>query len=190
MYGVLPYFLGKIMPELILETLAPSIVFVIVYWVAGLNTSTTFKPLLFCNAYLGCILLLTQMTGASLGLLLGAIYHKVEVILNNISAILIPLMLYCGFFVNPKSLPDATAWIAYLSPYKYAFSALAQNQYHGVTLDCEDDDAVECHPLGDLDLKLNMIENIVLLGSIALGLRLASFLALKALAYKALMSKA
>lgn len=49
MYGVLPYYLSKILLDLYLEFITPTIVFVIVYWWCGLNTTSHDKPLLFCE---------------------------------------------------------------------------------------------------------------------------------------------
>lgn len=90
-------------------------------------------------------------------------------------------MVYSGFLVNFNSLPDATRWLSYVSPYRYSFSAFAENELHGITFDCEDDLLYPCHPLGDLNLEFNLTEDIIILASVAIGLRILAGFMLKLL---------
>lgn len=57
--------------------------------------------------------------------------------------ILMPIMLFSGFFVNGDELPIYFRWIKYASPPKYTFQALAINQYTGFTVpNCNPLDAI------------------------------------------------
>ena len=50
--------------------------------------------------------------------------------------VILPFMMFSGFFLNPESAPTWLMWIEFLSPMKYAFSALAQNEFTNLTLHC------------------------------------------------------
>jgi ABC-type multidrug transport system ATPase subunit len=176
MYGVLPYYLAKVLQDMYLEVLTPTIYFVLVYWSCSLNTSDDTKPLLF---WLLC--LLTSFCGSSIGLIIGCAASNVNVAIQLVPAFAVPMMVYSGFLVNYDSLPDATKWLSYLSPYRYSFSGLAENEYHGISFDCEDDPTFPCHPLGDLNLELNMTEDIIFLASVSIGLRIMAGFMLKLL---------
>lgn len=52
--------------------------------------------------------------------------------------VLLPLMLFSGFFLNSDSIPPYFEWISYLSPIKYGFTALAKNEFPGLTFHCGD----------------------------------------------------
>ena len=46
---------------------------------------------------------------------------------------------FSGFFLNPESTPVFLKWVEWLSPMKYAFSALARLEFAGLELDCARD---------------------------------------------------
>jgi hypothetical protein len=50
---------------------------------------------------------------------------------------LLPLMVFSGFFINIDSIPVWFSWIQYLSPMRYGFVALAQNELDGLPIKCE-----------------------------------------------------
>jgi len=50
--------------------------------------------------------------------------------------ILIPLMVFGGFFIQTNSIPVFLDWMKYLSPYYYAFPVLLSNELSGLTFDC------------------------------------------------------
>jgi hypothetical protein len=45
-----------------------------------------------------------------------------------------------GVFINVNSLPQGAQWLPYISFIKWAFQALAQNQFQGMTFACDDAD--------------------------------------------------
>mmetsp|Transcript_15704 Transcript_15704/g.28662 ORF Transcript_15704/g.28662 Transcript_15704/m.28662 type:complete len:469 (+) Transcript_15704:1049-2455(+) len=49
MYGVLPYYLSKMLLDMFIEFITPTIVFLTTYWACGLNTETSEKPFIFCK---------------------------------------------------------------------------------------------------------------------------------------------
>lgn len=46
-----------------------------------------------------------------------------------------------GVFINVNSLPPGAQWLPYISFIKWAFNALAANQFRGMTFACEEDGA-------------------------------------------------
>ena len=52
-------------------------------------------------------------------------------------ALMIPLMLLAGFFVDLSTIPTWFSWLQYLSPFKYGFEMLVVNEFSGLPIDCE-----------------------------------------------------
>lgn len=46
--------------------------------------------------------------------------------------------MFSGFFLNAASTPVYLVWFEWLSPMKYAFTALAVNEFEGLELHCTD----------------------------------------------------
>ncbi len=65
--------------------------------------------------------------GASLGLLLGSVVLDVKSVSAVMSPILLPVILFSGFYKNRDDLPVWIGWIEYISPNKYGFIAYVNN---------------------------------------------------------------
>jgi len=48
--------------------------------------------------------------------------------------IILPLMIFSGFFINTDSIPVYLDWIKYISPIKYAFQAYCLNEFQSLAL--------------------------------------------------------
>lgn len=46
--------------------------------------------------------------------------------------------LHSGVFINVNSLPQGAQWLPYISFIKWAFNALAANQFKGMTFACDE----------------------------------------------------
>ena len=53
--------------------------------------------------------------------------------------VIVILLLFGGFYINTSNIPVYFIWIEYFSYFKYAFSALMQNEFNGLDLKCKDD---------------------------------------------------
>lgn len=91
-------------------------------------------------------------------------------------------MLFSGFFLNSNTLPVYLAWIQYISPIKYGFTALIENEFDGRTFnncppgdDCSGERAL--NQLG-LDNSLSIFVNIIFLLVIYAVLIIGAFLVL------------
>lgn len=75
------------------------------YWMIGL-TSTVEQFFLFC-----LILVLTYISGASLGLLVGSCFSDPQVASAVAPSVFVPFFLVGGLFKNTSDLPDWIAWL-------------------------------------------------------------------------------
>ena len=175
MYGVMPYYMGKTISELPAQVFFPILFGVCIYWAVGLNTHDSEKPLVFL-----LITILVSLCGVSLGLLAGCIFSDVQVAVSAAPMCVIPFMLFGGFLTNTDSIPVGFIWLEYMSPFKYAFVAYCQNEYHNLEVDCEP----ECTPLDDLNFTEDMWPNILYLTILIIGYRVLAAIFLKLLVRK------
>jgi ATP-binding cassette subfamily G (WHITE) protein 1 len=74
-------------------------------------------------------LFLGTLTGNALGLLCATIGKDPGTGNALVSMIVMPLVIFNGFFVNYDSIPPGVEYIKYISPFKYVFSVLVLNEY-------------------------------------------------------------
>jgi len=94
---------------------------VLIYWMVSLSST----PSQFFIFYL--ITFLIGLAGNSLGLLLGSVITDAKSVAGATPMLLIPFVLFSGFFKNRGNLPDWIGWIEYISPLKYGFNAFVLN---------------------------------------------------------------
>jgi len=134
LYRVDIYFFCKSLAELPGILLIPIIFASICYWMVGLYASLeTF--LIFVG-----ILLLTANTAVSFGYIVSAAANSVTTALAVAPPLMIPLLMFGGFFLNSDSIPVYFIWMEYLSWFKYSNELLALNQWQNI-------DAIACPPL-------------------------------------------
>jgi len=133
MYHTAPYFVSKLMVELPVKIICPAVFGCIAYWAVG------FQPL--ADKFLVCLvcLVLLAMAGGAIGLFLACIFPDIAIALIVAPMIVLPLMMFSGFFLNPESTPVYLGWVEWISPMKYAFAVLAQNEFSGLDLHCTAD---------------------------------------------------
>lgn len=64
---------------------------------------------------------LMSFNGASLGLLIGSVILDPKSVSAVVPILLLPLILFSGFFKNRDDLPAWIGWAEYISPLKYGF---------------------------------------------------------------------
>jgi len=95
---------------------------VIFYWMCGLaNTAGQF--FIF---YL--IFFLVSFAGNSMGLLLGSAISDAKLITVLMPIMILPFILFSGFFKNREDLPNWLFWLEYISPIKYSFISMVRNE--------------------------------------------------------------
>jgi ABC-type multidrug transport system permease subunit len=130
-YGILPYFLSKSVLEVPLALFTPSVMVSIMYPLVGLRSGWMH----FLTAVVTAQLM--SLVGATIGLCLGAVFPNFQAAMAIMPAITMPMMIFGGLQVNIKSLPWYFKPMPYLSPVRWAFSVLAQNELAGLKFaDC------------------------------------------------------
>ncbi|KAJ3026927.1 UNVERIFIED_CONTAM: ATP-binding cassette sub- G member 1 [Siphonaria sp. JEL0065] len=125
-YYTLPaYFLTKVGVEIPLQIIFPWAQITVIYFMAGLSSD------IFRYFTLIGIVILASFVGFSIGVCCACSFPNLEVALLAVPLILMPMMLFSGFFVNTSQIPVWLRWIKYVSPMKYAFEGSIRSQLQG-----------------------------------------------------------
>lgn len=73
------------------------------------------------------VFILIAFNGASLGLLIGSVILDEKSVSAVVPIIILPIILFSGFFKNRDELPDWIGWIEYITPIKYGFIGFVEN---------------------------------------------------------------
>ncbi|KAI8609409.1 ABC-2 type transporter-domain-containing protein [Chytriomyces sp. MP71] len=128
-YSVGPYFLAKILSELPLYVLFPGLETLLIYYLAGLQTSGAKVVVAICAS---CLL---SLLGMAVGVTIAVSTSSLQMALLVVPMLTIPLMLFSGMFLNLNSIVPALSWFQWLSPIRYCFEALVKNEFDGLNLD-------------------------------------------------------
>jgi len=134
MYSPSAFFLARSVSDIPFQLLLPTIFVSIVYYFIGLN-----PPADRFFGFLGTILL-TSNAAFSLGYAISAAAPTVGVALAVGPLVLMPLLIFGGFFVNTASIPDYFIWLEYISFFKYGFEAIVVNEWQGKLIGCDPDE--------------------------------------------------
>lgn len=181
-YRLPAYFISKTLVETPHQIFLPFLVMTIAYWMIGLRADLGH----YLIAIIGAVL--SSLNGMALGTVAGALFRDINMGMAILMVVLLPLMLFSGFLVNNSSVPVYFRWVQYMSPTKYAFNALMQNEFTGLTFaNCDvNDPANAVHKCsGDFVLKsLGMSNGLTIWEDFAF--LISSYLFLMVLAYLAL----
>ena len=106
MYQTLPYFLARILVDLPLKIVCPVLMGSIGYWTVGLQAD----GMRFLNCLVTMVLL--ALSGNAIGLFLACLFSDVALALMVAPMVILPFMMFSGFFLNPESSP---VWLLWLS---------------------------------------------------------------------------
>lgn len=121
MYKVGPYFLAKISSEMPFSILMPTTFGIIVYFAVGLNPTAG-------NFFLFLItLILIYNASSGYSLIISASFANKQVAVTLTPVLIVPFMLFAGFFVAASTIPIWLREFEYLSIFKYGYQALLQN---------------------------------------------------------------
>lgn len=122
MYNVFQYFLARNIVEIPELIIIPALFCSICYFMIDLaNTGGQF----FLHVL---VFILISFNGASLGLLLGSVILDAKSVSSVVPIIILPIILFSGFFKNRADLPGWIGWIEYISPNKYGFIGFIDNE--------------------------------------------------------------
>jgi len=126
MYSLAAFFWSKFLMELPLRIFYPILMAVITYFMIDLQPGAD-KFWIFALT-----LILLDICGTSLGLVFATVFPSLPVALAASPMVLLPLMLFSGYFLNSNTIPPYFDWLQYLSPIKYGFRALCRNEFPGL----------------------------------------------------------
>lgn len=149
-YSVFVYFFSKILVEYPFQIMIPILVSASSYFAVGLQAHVV-NFFVFCTC-----LVLVNLVGTNIGLMLSSAFSDVSIALSLAPLFVLPLMLFSGFFISYDDTPGYVAWIQAISPVRYAFAALMQNEFDGLELHCTPSQVI---PTGIPGLDICPIEN-------------------------------
>ena len=95
MYGVKTYFFAKVMADIPNMILIPIFYGSIIYFAIGLNTVHWWKFVVFL-----ALAMLLYFTSAGFALVISAMISDKQLAVTLIPVLILPFMLFAGFFVN------------------------------------------------------------------------------------------
>eukprot|EP00667_Euglena_gracilis_P009350 EG_transcript_9492 len=176
MYSIFPYFFSKFVSELPFQVLLPVIYSSIFYWLVGLNPGVG-QFFIFMG-----IIILLNAAATSMGIWISAMAPSVSVALALSPAIMLPFILFAGFFSPGSAMPDWCSWMKYVTFYWYAFGAAMKNEFTGQTFTCKPGEA--CLQTGEAVLErysfqdVSIWANCVVVLSFAIAFQLLGFVTL------------
>lgn len=123
MYSVSPYFWAKIISELPFSILTPCIFGTIVYFAIGYTPGAAH----FITFLLILVLIYNASSGYSL--IISASFSDKQLAVTLTPVLIIPFMLFAGFFVSSDNIPVYLKVFEYLSIFKYGYQALMHNNF-------------------------------------------------------------
>ncbi|KAM5585927.1 ABC transporter G family member 9 [Rosa sericea] len=129
-YRLSSYFMSRIIGDLPMELVLPTLFIIITYWMAGFKPT----PVNFFHTLL--VLLLLVLVAQGMGLALGAVVmdQKSATVLGSV--LMLSFLLAGGFYV--QHVPAFIAWIKYISISNYSYKLLLGSQYReSDTYQCE-----------------------------------------------------
>jgi len=123
MYNVSPYFWAKVISELPFSIMTPVIFGCIVYYAIGYNPSF--------DAFIVFLVILVLIYNASSGysLIISASFSDKQLAVTLTPVLIIPFMLFAGFFVSADNIHWYLKEFEYLSIFKYGYESLMHNQF-------------------------------------------------------------
>lgn len=178
MYRTDVYFISKTLAEAPIFIAVPLLFTIVAYPMVGLYPGVDH---FFVAAM---VVALVANVSTSFGYLISCVSSNVSMALSIGPPVIIPFLLFGGFFLNTASVPFYFEWFSYLSWFRYGNEALLINQWSDVeSIACTRSNAT-CPKTGRMVLQtFNFSEDhfwtdIVCLLSLIVAFRLLAFLAL------------
>ena len=135
LYSTSAFYIGKTIPETLLQLIVGLILTLPAYYIIGLNPP-------FVNfVYYNIVLILTMLIFQAFGLLLAINF------VLPMAQTLLPLffgifMFSAGYFVAPVNFRNIWIGLQYISPFRFTYEALVLNEFEGRTFFCKEDQFV------------------------------------------------
>ncbi|CAD7696795.1 unnamed protein product [Ostreobium quekettii] len=124
-YGVLPYFLGKLIAELPITAAFPVLFSAVLYPMTGLNPSPQRVARFFG------IVLLESFASSAFGLTIGSIAPTKDAALAMGPAMMLIFIVFGGYYVNAENVSALLKWIPKASLIQWGFQGMCVNEFKG-----------------------------------------------------------
>jgi hypothetical protein len=110
------------------------------------------------------VMILENAVGLSLGMMLSAMFKNVQMASQLAPAVVILFLIFSGFLINEDSVPTYFVWLREISFIRYAFKAVAVNEFQGASFECSQSEEAVCIRNGDqLLAQLGFVEDDLIL---------------------------
>lgn len=185
-YALSPYFMARVVGDLPMELILPTLFLSLTYWMSGL------RPELGAFILTLLVVLGYVLVAGGLGLALGAVIMDAKRASTIVTITMLAFVLTGGYYVH--KLPACFSWIKYASITFYCYRLLIQVQYGQgdaiwTQLHCsharhDSNVAGSCKFIEeDILDQINPISCVAILGIMFVGFRLIAYLALRRLRY-------
>jgi len=130
LYRLPAYFLSRTCVEFPFKVFFPIIGGTILYWLIGFQAVASKYVIMVVT------MVILENCGTALGIFVASFFSDIAVALAVVPMLLMPLMIFSGFFVNAQTSPAFLNWIKWISPMKYAFVSLIKNEFEGLDITC------------------------------------------------------
>jgi len=168
-YRASAYFCSRVISELPWLILWPIIQVSIIYFAVELNDNGTEKFFI-----LAAIAICNWFSSSAYGLAISTFATSVEVAMTLAPVVIVPMVVFAGFFVNQDSVPPFFWPIQYISFIKWGFQAAMINEFTDHDLDC----APTCDPLEQFDFDEGIAVSIICLIAIGIFFRIVAYIGL------------
>jgi hypothetical protein len=126
LYGVVAYFLSKLIADVPLSAALSALFGCLIYPLVGLQRGAR-----KFGQFLGLVTL-ESLASSALGLLLGSIAPSTDAALAMFPPIVVLMVIFNGFNINPESVPRLLRWMPRVSLIRWAFEGMAVNEFKGL----------------------------------------------------------
>ncbi|KII68110.1 Protein white [Thelohanellus kitauei] len=162
--------------------LMPSAMLLITYFMIGFN----YSGVTYFSFWL--TLILVSLASVSYGYMISALSSNYETASSLSTPLLIPFMIFGGFFIRSLNVPIYFQWISYISWFRYGLDAMAGAQFRHLQLTCNSKGGFICGNRTTIDgsLAIQMLGisdfgifiNSIALISLNVGFRMLGLIAL------------
>jgi len=167
LYPLFAFYLATFFVQLPFELIPQCLFATVTYWMVGLRPSAQHYL-----TFLG-IMMLQNLVGIGLGMCLSSCFKKVTMAAEIAPAVVVLFLVFSGYFLNESSVPVWLAWVKYASFIRYAFQAVAINEFKDVSFSCGASEEGCVDGNGWIDKlnfeDVNIAENVGILASMYFG---------------------
>lgn len=168
LYGVFSYFTSKSVIEVPFQVIFPFVTAVCVYFAVGF-TADAGRFFLFA-----LILILDVLVATSMGFFVGCAVQNASAATALVTVVMLPFILFAGYFVNLGDVYVWLRWLQYLSPIRYSTEAILRNEFEDNSIYNNSNNIYE-----QFNYDIGLANCIIILAAMAVGFRMLAALALK-----------